>query len=26
VVNASASRPEALDGADYVINEVQAGG
>jgi alpha-galactosidase len=26
VVTASASRPEALDGADYVINEVQAGG
>jgi alpha-galactosidase len=26
VVTASASREEALDGADYVINEVQAGG
>jgi alpha-galactosidase len=26
VVTASAERPAALDGADYVINEVQAGG
>jgi alpha-galactosidase len=26
IVTASARQPEALDGADYVINEVQAGG